>query len=215
MRGTTNRKAFKAYIEGQKAFSILSERDVLRGRQKFETATVLDPGFARAWGYLSYSYSRSALTVWGKPGDLGRAEKFAKKAIKLDEDDYAPHWDLAYAYLNGGKHNAALKEYKAALDLYENWTDMLDRKHGLLAEMAEAYTYVGQPQKAIDLLQRAKRYPDWYRWNLGCAYYHAKQYDAALDELERMNLKPGEPRYVMDVQLFIAAAYARMAGLMP
>ncbi len=209
MRGTTNRAAFKAYLEGERLFSIISKTDMDRSRKKFEKATDLDPKFARAWGYLSYTYTRAVLAGWLPARQLATAEKHAKKAIALDPDDYAPHWDLAYAYLNGGKFKEAMKEYETALDLYENWTDLLDRKHGLLSEMAEAYVYVGKPQKAIDLLERAKHHPDWYCWNCGFAYYMAGQYDDAIRELDSMRLRPGDAGYVMDVQLFIAAAYAQ------
>ena len=86
---------------------------------------------------------------------------------------------------------------------------MLDRKHGLLAEIAEAYIYDGRPLDAIKLLKRALRTPDWYRWNLGWAYYNAHDYDAALAELENIKSKPGDTEHVYDVQLMIAACYAQ------
>ncbi len=213
MRGTTNRKAFKAYLEGERLFSIISKADMDRSRKKFQAATKLDPNFARAWGYLSYTYTRSVLAGWLPASELATAEKHAQTAIDLDPDDYAPLWDKAYALLNGGKFTAAMRAYGKALKLYDTWTDMLDRKHGLLGEMAEAYVYIGKPQKAIDLLERAKHHPDWYCWNCGFAYYMAGRYDDAIRELDSMRLQPGDPGYVMDCQLFTAAAYAQKGNI--
>lgn len=213
MRGTNNPDAFKAYLEGERLFSIISEADMNRSRKKFEDAITLDPSYARAHGYLSYTYARSVLAGWAPESDIKKAISLAKKAVKLDPNDYAPHWDLAFAYLNDRQFKMAMKEYGKALDLYTNFTDLLDRKHGLLAEMAEAYIYVGKPDKAIAMLERAQSIPDWYRWNLGWAYYNAKEYDLAIQELGKMTLEPGDPGYVMDVQLFVAAAYAQKGNL--
>lgn len=209
MRGTTSEDAFKAYLEGQRLFSVVSRERMDESRRKFAEATKLDGNFARAWGHLSYAYVRSVLAGFMEDDVLMAAEELARKAVKLDQHDYANHWDLAFVYLNTRRFDEALEEYRTALNLYENHTDMLDRKHGLIAEMAEAFIYVGEPGTAIEFLKRAKRYPDWYRWNLGWAYYHTKGYDEALQELEGMERKPGDPSYVIDVQLFIAAAYAQ------
>ena len=210
MRGTENRDAFKAYLEGEKLFSVISQSDMAACRQKFQDAIDLDPGFARAWSWLSYVVTRSVLQGWLPSAELDTALEQAKEAVRLDAEDYVTHWDLAFTLLNKCEFDDAIKEYETAHDLYCNFTDLLDRKHGLLAEMAEAYIYIGNTDKAIELLERAKRYPDWYRWILGWAYYNAEKYDLAIAELESMRLKPGDDKYVMDVQLFVAAAYAQM-----
>ena len=48
MRGTKNRNAFKAYIEGERLFSVISKADMAKSRKNFEKATKLDRKFARA-----------------------------------------------------------------------------------------------------------------------------------------------------------------------
>ncbi len=207
MRGTKNRTAFKAYIEGERLFSVISKADMAKSRKNFEKATKLDRKFARAWGWRSYATMRSIMVGWLPESELKSAGEWAKKAVALDPNDYATYWDLAFYQLNVGQFDKAIKTYEKALKLYETLTDWLDRKHGLLAEMAEAYIHVGEPKKAIDLLKRACRVPDWYKWNLGWAYFHAEDYGNAAKCFEGLDLKPGDPRYVMETQLFVAAAH--------
>lgn len=213
MRGTSNRDAFKVYVEGERLFSVISESDMKKSRECFAKATKLDSKFARAWGWRSYTTMRSIMVGWLPESDGKQAGEWAQKAVDLDPNDYATYWDLAFYQLNSGDFDKALKTYKKALDLYENFTDWLDRKHGLLAEMAEAFIHVGKPKEAIALLKRACRVPDWYKWNLGWAYFHAEDYASAARCFEDLDLKPGDPRYVMETQLFVAAAHLNKADL--
>jgi tetratricopeptide (TPR) repeat protein len=209
MRGTTNLEAWRAYLDGEKLFSINSKQKMGQSRRKFAAALKLDPDFARAHGYLSYVITRSVQLGWLDECDLTTAEKHARLAVKLDPYDYAVFWDLGYCLLGQGKLKPALRQYEKALDLYDNFTDLLDRKHGLLAEVAEAYIFDGRPDDAIKMLKRAKRTPDWYSWNLGWAYYNARDYDSAIKELECISSKPGDEEHVFDIQLMIAACYAQ------
>jgi tetratricopeptide (TPR) repeat protein len=207
MRGTTNREAFNAYLQGERFFSVISEERMRQSRAMFERATMLDEGFARAWGWRSYTTVRSVMVGWLSDGELPIAGEWAKRAVRLDPEDYATYWDLAFYHLNAGDADQAIPTYRIALDLYDNHTDMLDRKPGLLAEMAEAYVHVGQLDEALTLLKRATRTPDWYRWNLGWAEFHAGNFDNSISAYSGMSLKPGDRDYVMEVQLFLAAAH--------
>lgn len=217
MRGTTNVAAFKAYLEGEKAFSVVDQERMAISRDKFREATELDPGFSRAWGYLSYSYVRSVLVGWLPKSELQAAEDYALKAVELDASaykdlpavDYAPYWDLAFVYLNRGKVKQAIQQYEKALDLYNNFTDRLDRKPGLLAEAAVAHLLDGDQQKAAQLAEKSQLIPGWYRWNLGFVYYMQKNYSAALEELTHPDLEPSSPQFIPEILLFVASAQAR------
>lgn len=222
MRGTTNVAAFRAYLDGERAFSVVDQDKMATSRNKFREATELDPKFARAWGYLSYSYVRSVLVDWLLPSELQTAENFARKAVELDaleaksyenEDldaiDYAPYWDLAFVYLSKGSIREAIEQYEKAIYLYNNFTDRLDRKPGLLAEAAVAYLLDGDRRKAKELAEKAKLIPGWYRWNLGFVYYMQENLAAAQGELEHPDLKPESPQFIPEMLLFLASAQAR------
>ena len=212
MRGTKSEAAFRAYLQGERSFTVVSEKQMAKCRAKFKKATDLDKKFARAWGWRSYVTVRSVLQGWmpDEKAALKDAEAWAKKAAKLDPHDYAPLWDCAFVYLNTDRFDKAIKTYEKAHKLYNEWTDRLDRKPGLLVEMAEAYVHAGQPKKGIALLKRATGCPEWYRWNTGWAHYVDKNYKSAVETLEEINLSPiNNPQYVPEVRLFLAASHHR------
>ncbi|MGH7888678.1 MAG: tetratricopeptide repeat protein [Candidatus Binatia bacterium] len=211
MRGTTNRKAFEVYLVGERRYSAISKKDMQISRKSFERATKLDPTFARAWGWRAYCHVRSIKIGWLPKNELRRAIEWARCGVALNPDDYSTHWDLAYCLTMTKDLKQALKSFKTALYLYDNFTDMLVRKPGLFAEMADAYVQIGKPREAIKLFRRATRVPDWYRWNYSWAYFHAGDYENAIRQLDAMDLRPGHKLYVIEIQLFAAAAYAKLA----
>lgn len=207
MKGTDNPAAWAAYLEGQRSYSVIEKEKMEASLAHFEFATVEDSNFARAWGHRAYGIARSVMEGWDH-GTLDDALGHAKTAVRLDGSDYTTYWDLGFVHVNRGEFGEGMPAYAMALDLYENNTDMLDRKHGLLADMAEAQNYNGNRPAAFDLLKRAQRIPDWYRWIHGFAYFSDGQYEEAIKELHRMTLKPGDDGYVPSICLVSAAAYA-------
>jgi TolB-like protein/class 3 adenylate cyclase len=195
--------AYEMYLKGIHIYSNESKERLEQSRRLFEQAVERDPAFARGWGYLSYTYTQTALARWpsdaSKADALAKAEIYAKKAVLLDPDDYANHWDLAFAYVNSKRHEQALIEYKEALALNENDADVL-------VEMAETLIYAGEHQQGIGQVKKAMQinplHPYWYRWVLGLGYFYENQYLLTVEQINRM--------YEMhhDCQLLLAAAYA-------
>jgi tetratricopeptide (TPR) repeat protein len=212
MRGTTNREAFKLYLEGERLFSVVAESDMAESRERFRDATKLDPGFARAWGWRSYTQVRSVLRGWLPEAEMAQGGKWAEKAVGLDPLDFATHWDLGFYSLNTRHFDKALESYRHGIKLYDEDTDQLDRKPGILAEAAEGFIHAGDPETAIALLERAMRIPDWYRWNLGFAYYQAGRFDEAVAVLQSMRARPGDRAYVPEAELFLIAAHYRKSA---
>jgi tetratricopeptide (TPR) repeat protein len=213
MPHTANREAFLLYIAAERQFSVVSEQDMAECRAKFAKVTGMDPAFARAWGWRSYAEVRSVLRGWLPESAMQQAGDWAAEAVKLAPYDYATHWDQAFWFLNKRRFDEALKSYERGIHLYDNETDLLDRKPGILAEAAEGYIHAGQPARAVELLTRAMKVPDWYRWNLGFAYYQAQLPEAALEMLQSMQAKPGDWSYVPDAELFVVIATYRKAQM--
>lgn len=210
-------KAYKLYLAGQQGFSIIQRRQLEASAAKFRKAVELSPKFARAWGHLAYSLAQIVVAGHARGAAeakalLKEAEAHARKAVRLDQDDYANRWDLAFVLLNQGRHKPAIAEYDRALKLFDHRTDKLDRRNDLLVEMAEAHIYVGNTKRAFELLDRAVRIPDWYRWIRAWACYNTRDYKGAIAQIEAMHKKPGDPGYVPDIQLLLAAAYAQHGG---
>ncbi len=205
--------AYELYLEGQKLFSIIKRDSLEAAADKFRQAKEESPGFARAWGYLSYCLSQLVVAGHIAPGvqadaSMSEAESCARQAVSLDGDDYANHWDLAFALLNQGKTAEAFTAYDIALDRFDHRADKLDRRNDLLVEMAEAYVYSGDLNRAFELLDRAIRVPDWYRWIRAWACFNARDYQGAIDQITAMHKPPTDPNYVPDIQLLLAAAYS-------
>jgi len=192
--------AYEAYLKGVNAFTFESREGLEESRSWFERAVELDPGFARAWGYLAYSEARGVMCGWRDSGELVDAEANARRAVELAPDDYSVHWDLAFVHLNRGEFERAQSEYDRAYQLNRNDPD-------LLCEMAEMKIYLGLADEAVPLIRAAMKlnpyFPDWYRWNLGWALFNARRYDEALQEYGRMFKPP------IDIHLSVAAALVR------
>ncbi len=191
--------AYEAYLKGVQSFTFETREGIEESRAWFERATELDPNFARAWGYLAYTDVRAVLCGWRDVGAFIDAEANARRAVELAPNDYQVHWDLAFVHLNRGEFERAHSEYERACQLNRNDPD-------LLCEMAEMKIYFGLAEDAIGLITNAMElnpyFPDWYRWNLGWAYFCAKRYEEALLEYGRMFKPPN------DLHLTVAAALA-------
>ena len=165
----------------------------------------LDPNFSMPYGLLSYTYIREYQNGWSEDrnNSLKMAEEFAKKELAL-ADDFDGHWSLATVYWNQGKFDESFNEYEVATKLNPNDPD-------LAAEMGEAMIYGGEPALAIEKIKgaisRNPETPYWYWWNLGRAYYMAKQYKEAIAAIAKINDPP------IDVLLITAASKAQLGNL--
>lgn len=216
MPNSVDPAAFALYLEGQKLFNIIERTNLEAAAARFQAATDTDPGFARAWSHWGYTLAQIAVAGHepdpGKAADL-LAQAEARVSHAIDDvgggDDYANRWDRAFIWLNQGRTADALAEYEAALELFDNGTDKVDRRKDFLVEMAEAYVYDGNAVRAAELLDRAESIPDWYRWIRAWAQFNARDYAGAIDTINSMHKAWDDPTYVPDCQLLLAAAYAQ------
>jgi TolB-like protein/class 3 adenylate cyclase/Tfp pilus assembly protein PilF len=206
-RPTENINAYDAFLRGAHHFSshldviAESENALLESRRWFEKAIELDPGYARAWGWLAYSHVTSWTEGWAEPNVLDLAKDHAEKAVTLEPEDYDTHWALAYVYHARGELDLALGAYMTALELNRNDPDML-------VEMAETMCCVGQHEDAVRRIERAMiinpRFPEWYRWMLGWSLYHQHNYKRSNEQLQ-MIIRPNN-----EVRLIMAANHAQL-----
>lgn len=205
--------ALGPYLEGQRIFSVIQRKELEASAEKFQEAIKQSQTFARAWGHWAYCLAQIVVAGHASGPDesktlLKQAEGYARAAVDLDQHDYANRWDLAFVLLNQGRMDEALAEYDEALNLFDNFTDKLDRRNDLLVEMAEAHIYNGDTNRAFELLDRAVKVPDWYRWIRAWACFNARDYQGVIDQINTMHKAVLSPGYVPDIQLLLAAAYA-------
>lgn len=88
----------------------------------FETATRLDPGFARPWAGLSFTHFQNAFLGWGERGhEIELAYRTASQAVMADDRDPAAHWALGRALWLRGALGESLVELEASTGLSPNF----------------------------------------------------------------------------------------------
>ncbi|WP_232540099.1 transcriptional regulator [Azohydromonas aeria] len=88
----------------------------------FDTATRLDPGFARPWAGLSFTHFQNAFLGWGERArEMERAYATATQAMLVDDLDPAAHWALGRALWLRGQLDGALAELRACTQLSPNF----------------------------------------------------------------------------------------------
>ena len=207
-KATVNVNAYDAFLKGSylwllHAYMDETKKTLLSARKWFEEATSLDPNYGRAWAWLSLTYTQEWLRSWSGRSALDHAGRLAKKALVIDPADYNVHWILAYYYLNARQFELAFSEYQMALSLNPNDAN-------LLAELGEAFVYVGQHEKGLDLIRQAMRMnrhlSDWYRVNVAWVNYLAAEYEAAVGEIAQLAIANA------DALLILAASQAQIAN---
>ncbi len=206
-RATENINAYDAFLRGTHHLATHldvmaeSESALLESRRWFQKAIELDPGYARAWGWLAYTHVTGWTEGWAGREILDRAKDYAEKAVTLEPEDYDTHWALAYVHQARGNLDLALGAYVTALELNRNDPDML-------VEMSETLSCLGQHEEAVRRIERAMvinpRFPGWYRWTLGWCLYHLRAYRRSNAQLE-MIVRPNN-----EVRLIMAANHAQL-----
>jgi adenylate cyclase len=196
-------------------------------REAFENAIGKDETASQAYAELAYTYARFYQQGWTtNPGAvLQKAEELATTARDLKKD-FDSCWNFAIVSWNQGKFEKSFKEYEAAAEHWENnefdqgfaeyvaLRERGEKNPDLIADMAEAMIYFGEPDVAIQLLNEAiqirhnmgdpfSKIPYWYLWNKARACYMQGRYQAAIDAIGPMT----QPN---DVLLIVAASKAKL-----
>jgi adenylate cyclase len=115
-------------------------------------ARELDPGFATAYAFESYSHYLDAILGYAEaPGEsLAAALTAAKKALASDDKDPVAYFALGRVYMMHGKHDASVAELETAISLNPSFAQAY---HGLGA----ALLLSGRLEEAAEALDKAIR----------------------------------------------------------
>ena len=212
--------AYTEWKAGTRLFPINSQGDFNAAMRHFKKAVKLDDRFARAYGWLAYTFVTGHIDDWKFPKPeanltaaqrLNNARELADRAVKLAPKDYDTLWAKGFVRLHTGDARAAEASFDSARALnYGN--------RELLVENADERVYAGHPDKAIELVMRARAIPDWQRWVLAWAYYSKARkepvfYDLALQELQQLTEPPGQARTPAEILMLLAAIYGQKSRL--
>jgi TolB-like protein/DNA-binding winged helix-turn-helix (wHTH) protein len=169
-------EAHDAYLHG---LHFRFGNSVRGGLPYFEKAIQLQPDYAAAWSGLSDTYGVLAIGGEGPSSEVSKKwESAARKAVELDDSLPEAHNSMALWYLF------------YARDWQHAETESL-RSLALDPRFAEGYhvhsyilTVTNRIPEAIEEQKRGMSIDPFARpWALGYAYYHARRYEDALNEL--------------------------------
>jgi adenylate cyclase len=153
-------------------------------RRLYVKALDLDPGYASAYAGLSWTHLQSWQFLWSTDREsLERARELAERAIALDGTLAHPHRLLGQIYLWQKDHDRALAQAEHAVALSPNDADGYET-------LAEVLGWSGRAAESARVIQHAMRlnprYPFFYLWTLGHAYYLMERRQEALDTFEKL-----------------------------
>lgn len=159
-----------------------STSNLKKAIKHFEQAIEIDGNCARAYAYLACAKS----TPYFKERDkslLKTSDDLARHAVNLDPTESEAHRILGAIHLGHG-------EYDLSKQYFEEAETMHPGHAHILAHAAKYHSHTGNPDKAIEMLSRARQlnpsHPPWYWENVGIAYFAKHSYSASLDAFNRL-----------------------------
>ena len=178
-KSPANLQAYDYYLLGIEAKHKETKEDNIRAQELFRKALELDPRFARAYTGLALTYGYEIWLSYTESRARSLRDWLAavQKAVALDPYDGEAHVVLGYAYRMLNDYERATHELDRGLELQPNSPD-------LLMLYVENLPMLGNPQKGVELAERAIRlnpnYPAWYLYGLHRVYYFAGEFEKAL-----------------------------------
>jgi adenylate cyclase len=207
-------EAYDYYMRGADAFGLDGRRyfpaSLYEARRLLGQSLSIDPGYARAYALLSWTYVHTYVEPidgdYLNPRGLDHAYELAKKAVQLDANLPQAHSHLGWALLFKRRHDAAIAAWERARALNPNF---IDHYYGL------GLVYAGEPAKAIEILEANSRLDPFQHHAShypirGHAYYMCRQYAEAVPPLrEGASRSPN----IRIIPLWLAAAHAQLGQL--
>ncbi len=189
---TGNLEAYDYLLRGIEPFFRVTPATNAQARQMFEKALALDPRYAEAYVWLSYTYYFEWAFFWSAdPQTPERALALAQQAVALDDSLPRAHALLGNVHVLKQQYDQAIAEGERAIALDPNNADSY-AMHALTLNNA------GRPEDALRLVEQAMRlnphYPPFYLHMLGVAYSLTGRYtEAVATEQEFLSRSPNHP----------------------
>ena len=205
-RYTNNLEAYETFLRAQFQLNARTGESNISARDLLKKAIELDPGFARAYSSMSYSYAMGYLRQWPTDAEkpLEKALQLARQAIALDKDLPEGYWSAALVYLYQSKINKGNELLEEALKLNPNYADAY-------ALLATNFIAQGKPERTLESIATAYQLNPvggyLYDMQVGRAHYFMNNYELAhktfVAAFER------NPSFI-DLQMYMAATYVQL-----
>jgi adenylate cyclase len=157
--------AWETYQRGLWHLWSFTQEDNTEAQRVLRRAQELDPSFATAYAFESYSHYLDAMLGFSEAPDdsLAAALTAAKTALALDDKDPVAYFALGRVYMMHGKHDASVAELESAISLNPSFAMAY---HGL----GSALMLSGRLEEAAESLDKAIRLSprDPVLWGMMC-----------------------------------------------
>jgi adenylate cyclase len=208
-RGTAKIEAYEAYLRGRQLLSRSTREAIAQARAMYRRAIELDPTYAVPHAGLALTGISNYVSDWTDDPDaeLDEAERWARRALELDDSEPVAHMALGSVMLWRRDHDGALAESRRMLELDPNFAQ------GYSA-MALALMYAGHALEALGRFATAMRLDPHYAGIVlhfvAQANFSLGNYGTAVKQLlERIARTPGTD----SSRMMLAACYGHLGRI--
>ena len=205
-RGTRNIEAYECWLRARELLGRGSREAVVQCQTMHRRAIELDPNFSAPYAGLAFAAVSDYVNAWvDEPAlALDAAEKWARQAIELDDQEPGGHVALGNVLVWRRRHDDALVEVNRAVELDHNYA----QGHALVGM---TLTYSGRAAEALAPFAMAMRLDPHYAnillHLLAQAHFSLGQYEiAATHLLDRIARNPNTDAS----RMLLAACYGHL-----
>ncbi len=184
-RETKSNDAFRQYLLGRHYWRKRDPENLLKAIDAFQNAVDLDPGYSRAHAGLADSYTLRSLVAYGSADTkdtIAKARASAKYALEIDPLNAEAYTSLGVILT---KHDwnwsEAERLFRRAIEIDPECPTAHYWLSGLLGVTGRAAESIAAAEKAKEL----DPYSPLVELNLARTFYFARQYDRAIEILNR------------------------------
>jgi adenylate cyclase len=205
-RGTANVAAYEAVLRARELLGGATRETVAQARAMYQRAIELDASYAVPHAGLAATAVSDYVSDWADdPGaELDQAERWARRALELDESEPFAHMALGHVLLWRRDHDGALAEFRSMIALDPNFA----QGH---SATGLALMYAGRAAEALEAFALSKRldphYPSIVLHYLAQANFSLGNCGTAAKQLlERIARTPGTD----SSRMMLAACYGHL-----
>jgi adenylate cyclase len=186
--GTRSVEAYELWLRARQQLGLGTRDSVAQARAMHSQAIQRDPQFAAPHAGLAFTAISGYVNDWADDAAraLEEAERWARRAVELDESDPLGHVAMGNVLVWQRKHDRALAELHRTIELDQNFA----QGHAMLGM---ALMYAGRPAEALAPFATAMRldplHPNILLHLLAQTYFSLEEYEVAArylkDRIER------------------------------
>ncbi len=199
-------EAYNWFMRGRALFDWATPQDTLRSISYFEKAVELDPGYATAWGYLSFA--RSVMMLFRSFAEVGPPTIAAyERALALDPEQ-------SEALVTKALMTQLLDhDWEAAGRLYQRAIVLKESSLAIIARAVFFLQFIDRQSRAIELFSNALKIDPLhagYNANMAGVFYFAGDNEAAIRKArEALQL---DPEHLLAIQ-FLISGYTQVKDI--